>query len=73
MQLTELTGVNEIKFMELTNVNKSSLNFITLDFILLVIVLNWPCIFVLKSNPETQFRTNILIFNVILVMNYQIM
>lgn len=69
MQLTELTGVNEIKFMELTKVNKSSLNFIALDFILLVIVLNWPCIFVLKSNPSTQFRTNILIFNIILVMN----
>lgn len=68
LQLTELTGVNEIKFMELTKVNKS-LNFIALDFILLVIVLNWPCIFVLKSNPSTQFRTNILIFNIILVMN----
>lgn len=49
LQLTEFTGVNEIKFMELTKVNKSSLNFITLDFILLVLVLNWPCIFYLKT------------------------
>lgn len=73
LQLTELTSVHEIKFMELTNVNKSSLNFITLDFILLLLVLIWPGIFVLKNNPSIQFRTNTLIFNTIMVMNYQIM